>query len=175
MSSTSEQAQRAATPPSDPTPGLSLAQDLLERLLCALFGFLIVRQIDRILARFVRMRDAWVAGQLQGLPPPPNRTAATTPRKPRRARRRTPLQTPRIRLVPQPATPAPRPQPARAHPARPIPHARAMPPFLAPLPPRALPHPPIRFFALQAPLPNCALIVPQSNHSGKIGNSPATP
>jgi hypothetical protein len=160
MSFTSEQAQHAATPPSDPTPGLSLAQDLLERLLCALFGILIVRQIDRILARFVRMRDAWVAGQLQGLPPPPKRTAAIIPRNPRPARRRTPLQTPRIRLAPQPATPTPRLQPARAHPARPIPHARAMPPCLASRPPRALPHPPLRFFALPAPTPNCALIIP---------------
>jgi hypothetical protein len=164
MSSSLEQAQHAATPPSDHTPGLSLAQDLLERLICALFGILIVRQINRILARFERMRDAWVAGQLPGLPLPPMRATAAPARPARRARRHTPRLTPRIRLAPAIArpianTPAPRPRSARAQ-LRPIPRARAIPPHPAHAHPRTLPHPPFRFFTPKAPMPNHALIVP---------------
>jgi hypothetical protein len=164
MSFTHGQAQDAATPPNDHAPGLSLAQDLLERLICALFGILIVRQINRILARFERMRDAWVAGQLPGLPPPPMRATAAPARPARRAPRHTPRLTPRIRLAPAiarpiAATPAPRPRSARAQP-RQVTCARAIPPHPAHAHPRTLPHPPNRFFTPQAPMPNHALFVP---------------
>jgi hypothetical protein len=176
MSFTPGQAQHAATPPSDHAPGLSLAQDLLERLICALFGILIVRQINRILARFEAMMNLWLAGKLPALPPPPKRTAPTTPRPTRRPHAR---RAPRIRLAPAtpapmehaPATPTPRTP--IAPPAFPVAHPGTSCP--AQRPARALPHPPFRFFALPAPTPNCALNVPLSNHYIKIGKSTATP
>lgn len=149
MSFTHEQAQHAATPPNDHAPGLSLAQDLLERLICALFGILIVRQINRILARFEAMMNLWLEGKFPALPPPPKRTAPTTPRPTRPPRTR---RAPRIRLAPAtpapmehaPAPPTPRtpiapPGVSFAHPGTPCPALRPAPP---------LPHPPFRFFAL---------------------------
>ncbi|MCX7375644.1 MAG: hypothetical protein NTY94_02770 [Alphaproteobacteria bacterium] len=174
------QAQHAATPPNDHAPGLSLAQDLLERLICALFGILIVRQINRILARFEAMMNLWLEGKLPALPPLPKRTAPTTPRPTRHPHAR---RAPRIRLAL--ATPSPM-QPAPATPTPPTPIAPPVFPFAHPVahpgtpspaqrPARALPHPPFRFFALQAPKPNCAPNVPLSNHYIKIGKSPATP
>lgn len=180
MSFTTGQAQHAATPPSDHAPGLSVAQDLLERLICALFGILIVRQVNRILARFEAMMNLWLAGKLPALPPPPKRTAPTTPRPTRHPHAR---RTPGIRLAPAapapkqqaPATPTPR-SPI-APPAFPFAHPVAHPgtPSPAQRLARALPHPPFRFLALQAPTPNCALNVPLSNHCIKIGKSAATP
>ncbi len=176
MSFTPGQAQHAATPPSDHTPGLSLAQDLLERLICALFGFLIVRQVNRILARFEAMMNLWLEGKLPALPPPPKRTAPTTPRPTRHPHAR---RAPRIRLAPatrapmQHAPAAPTPRTPIAPPVFPFAHPGTSCPAQRPAHP--LPHPPFRFFAFQAAAPNCALIVPQSNHSTKIGKSPATP
>jgi hypothetical protein len=176
MSFTAEQAQHAATPPSDHAPGLSLAQDLLERLICALFGILIVRQINRILARFEAMMNLWLEGKLPALPPPPKRTAPTTPRPTRHPHAR---RMPGIRLAPatrapmQPAPSAPMPRTPIAPPVFPFAHPGTPCPALRPA--RTLPHPPFRFFALPAPTPNCALNVPLSNHYTRIGKSPATP
>lgn len=202
MSFIEQQAPDAATPPSEHAPGislefgLSLAQELILRIVFALAGALIVGQINRMLAQFEHMRDLWLAGQLPNLPPPPVRAKPTTARTTRLRRDFNVLRTPGLRPERLPAQPEHPDPPAHRHsPGRPTPpmaQGAQTPPIPSrhaarrreadhrghhsqPARPWHHPPPPFRYFDLPAPMPNCTLIVPYSNHSAIIGNSAATP